>query len=53
MNTQEAGRYLFGGNIDRTPPFDAAGTYAGDTGVRQVEVAPGLLRMHPCAPMWR
>jgi len=44
MNTQVAGRYIFGGNIDRTPPFDAAGNYTGDTNVRQVEVAPGLLQ---------
>lgn len=43
MNTSIAGRYIFGGNVDRTPPFDAAGTYTGDTAVRQVEVAPGLL----------
>jgi flagellar hook-associated protein 3 FlgL len=44
MNTTVAGRYIFGGNVDRTPPFDAAGNYAGDTAVRQVEVAPGLLQ---------
>jgi flagellar hook-associated protein 3 FlgL len=44
MNTQEGGRYLFGGNVDRTPPFDPAGNYSGDSGVRQVEVAPGLLQ---------
>ena len=29
-------------NVDNAPPFDAAGTYTGDTTVRQVEVAPGL-----------
>ena len=44
MNTTVAGRYIFGGNVDRTPPFDASGNYAGDTAVRQVEVAPGLLQ---------
>ena len=44
MNTQQGGRYLFGGNVDRTPPFDPAGNYLGDTAVRQVEVAPGLLQ---------
>jgi flagellar hook-associated protein 3 FlgL len=44
MNTQVAGRYIFGGNVDRTPPFDASGNYNGDTAVRQVEVAPGLLQ---------
>jgi flagellar hook-associated protein 3 FlgL len=43
MNTTVAGRYIFGGNVDRTPPFDAAGNYSGDTVTRQVEVAPGLL----------
>jgi flagellar hook-associated protein 3 FlgL len=43
MNTTVAGRYIFGGNIDRTPPFDASGNYTGDTVTRQVEVAPGLL----------
>lgn len=43
MNTQVAGRYIFGGNVDNAPPFDAAGTYSGDTTVRQVEIAPGLL----------
>jgi flagellar hook-associated protein 3 FlgL len=42
MNTQVAGRYIFGGNVDNAPPFDLAGTYTGDAGVRQVEVAPGL-----------
>lgn len=44
MNTQVAGRFLFGGNVDRSPPFDAAGNYSGDTAVRQLEVAPGLLQ---------
>lgn len=44
MNTQEAGRYIFGGSVDRTPPFDSAGNYSGDASVRQVEVAPGLLQ---------
>jgi len=44
MNTQVAGRYIFGGNVDQSPPFDASGNYAGDTNVRQVETAPGLLQ---------
>jgi len=43
MNTQVAGRYIFGGNVDNAPPFDSAGNYSGDTTVRQVEIAPGLL----------
>jgi len=44
MNTQVAGRYLFGGTKDSTPPFDASGNYQGDTNVRQIEIAPGLLQ---------
>jgi flagellar hook-associated protein 3 FlgL len=44
MNTQIAGRYIFGGNVDNTPPFDAAGNYQGDTATRQIEVAPGLMQ---------
>jgi flagellar hook-associated protein 3 FlgL len=43
MNTEVGGRYIFGGTKDGTPPFDAAGVYSGDTGVRQVEIAPGVL----------
>ncbi len=44
MNTQVAGRYIFGGNVDNAPPFDATGAYTGDTAVRQIEIAPGLLQ---------
>ncbi len=44
LNTQVDGRYIFGGNLDATPPFDATGNYLGDTAVRQVEVAPGVLQ---------
>jgi flagellar hook-associated protein 3 FlgL len=44
LNTRFGNRYLFGGTKDDAPPFDAAGNYAGDTGVRQVEVAPGVLQ---------
>ena len=43
MNRDVNGRYIFGGDKDRTPPFDVAGNYTGDTAVRQVEVAPGVL----------
>jgi flagellar hook-associated protein 3 FlgL len=43
MNANVNGRYIFGGNKDQTAPFDAAGNYNGDTAVRQVEVAPGVL----------
>lgn len=42
LNTQVAGRYLFGGFRDGAPPFDSAGNYLGDTNVRSVEVAPGV-----------
>lgn len=43
MNSQVGGRYIFGGNVDNAPPFDPTGNYSGDTAVRQIEVAPGLL----------
>ncbi len=43
LNVRFGNRFLFGGSRDATPPFDAAGNYTGDTLVRQVEVAPGLL----------
>ncbi|HET6150508.1 MAG TPA: flagellar hook-associated protein FlgL [Polyangia bacterium] len=43
MNREVNGRFIFGGDQDRTPPFDIAGNYTGDTAVRQVEVAPGVL----------
>jgi flagellar hook-associated protein 3 FlgL len=41
-NTEVGGRYLFGGFQDDAPPFSATGTYGGDTGVRQLEIAPGV-----------
>lgn len=44
MNTSVNGRYIFGGDKDQAPPFDATGNYSGDTAVRQVEVAPGVLQ---------
>lgn len=43
MNTDVNGRYIFAGTNDATPPFDSAGNYTGDTNIRQVEVAPGIL----------
>jgi flagellar hook-associated protein 3 FlgL len=43
MNTQVSGRFAFGGFIDNAPPFDNLGAYTGDAGVRQVEIAPGVL----------
>lgn len=42
LNQKVGSRYVFGGFQDAAPPFDAAGTYLGDTGVREVEVAPGV-----------
>lgn len=44
LNTRVGNRYIFGGNLDGAPPFDAAGNYSGDNGVRQVEIAPGVLQ---------
>lgn len=44
LNTQVANRFIFGGNLDDSPPFDAAGNYLGDAGVRRVEVFPGVLQ---------
>jgi flagellar hook-associated protein 3 FlgL len=44
LNTRSGNRYVFGGNKDGAPPFDATGAYLGDTGVRQVEIAPGVLQ---------
>jgi flagellar hook-associated protein 3 FlgL len=43
MNSRVGDRYVFGGNRDGSAPFDASGAYLGDTGVRQVEIAPGVL----------
>jgi flagellar hook-associated protein 3 FlgL len=40
-NTKFGGRYLFAGFKDNTEPFDSAGGYFGDSGIRQAEVAPG------------
>jgi flagellar hook-associated protein 3 FlgL len=42
LNTRFGDRYVFGGYVDNQPPFTNDGTYRGDTGVRQVEVAPGV-----------
>jgi flagellar hook-associated protein 3 FlgL len=44
LNTRVENRYVFGGNLDAAPPFDSAGNYLGDTAVRQVEIAPGVLQ---------
>lgn len=44
LNLRFGDRYVFGGTKDEAPPFDTAGAYAGDTGVRRVEIAPGVLQ---------
>jgi flagellar hook-associated protein 3 FlgL len=47
-NTRYGNRWVFGGTRDAAAPFDAStpGTvaYGGDQGVRQVEIAPGVLQ---------
>lgn len=43
LNAQMGDRYIFGGNKDDAPPFDLAGNYMGDAGVRRIEIAPGVL----------
>jgi len=40
-NQDFMGRYLFGGYIDDTRPFDATGTFVGDPRDRTVELRPG------------
>jgi len=42
LNTRFGDRYIFGGYSDNQAPFANDGTYQGDKGVRQVEVAPGV-----------
>lgn len=44
VNTRVANRYVFGGNLDDAPPFDATGTYLGDAGIRKIEVFPGVMQ---------
>lgn len=44
LNVKFGDRFLFGGTADQAPPFDAAGVYQGDTNVRRVEIAPGVLQ---------
>lgn len=44
LNSRYANRYVFGGFKDDAPPFGAAGNYLGDSGVRQVEIAPGVFQ---------
>ncbi|MGC3998713.1 MAG: flagellar biosynthesis protein FlgL [Anaeromyxobacter sp.] len=57
LNVKVGNRYVLAGNADGAPPFApvtfdalgnvdpvATGAYAGDAGVRQVEIAPGVLQ---------
>jgi flagellar hook-associated protein 3 FlgL len=44
LNARHGNRWIFGGNRDDAPPFDGAGAYAGDSGVRRIETAPGVLQ---------
>lgn len=47
-NTKGPEGYLFGGTRTDTPPFDAAGTFAGNDGAVSVEIADGMtLRNNP------
>lgn len=41
-NAQVDGRYVFAGNQTDSAPYDAAGTYSGDSGVRNVEIGAGV-----------
>jgi len=43
LNTQYGERYVFGGTLTATPPFDVTGAYAGNADVRSIEVAPGVV----------
>lgn len=42
-NTRVADRYVFGGYLSDRPPFQADGTFVGDSGEPELEVAPGLM----------
>lgn len=42
LNSRFGNRYLFGGTLDATQPFDAAGNYQGNALTRSVEIAPGV-----------
>lgn len=44
MNVQVGNRHIFGGFQDDAAPFDIFGAYVGDTGVRQIEIAPSVLQ---------
>ncbi len=42
-NTKGSSGYLFGGTANSAPPFDTSGNFSGNSGVRHVEVADGVL----------
>jgi flagellar hook-associated protein 3 FlgL len=41
-NTQVAGSYVFAGHRDDQPPYDNAGTFSGDSTVKEVSAFPGM-----------
>ncbi len=43
LNVESDGRYLLAGTNERAPAFNSNGTYAGDDGVRRMELAPGVV----------
>lgn len=42
LNTKVGSRYVMGGTLDGTPPFDATGNYLGNSNPRLIEIAPGV-----------
>jgi len=42
LDARSGSRYVFGGRMDGASPFDAAGNYVAEAGVREVEIAPGV-----------
>lgn len=41
-NHKHGDRYIFGGHQDQSEPIDATGTFVGDSGIRRIEIAPGV-----------
>ena len=41
-NTSVAGKYVFAGYRDQTPPFDANGQFVGDDSTREIEAMPNV-----------
>lgn len=44
LNRRIAGQFIFSGNLEDTPAFDATGTFTGDGGDRFTEIGPGVLQ---------